>query len=232
MNETFEEKIIEYKEPLLKYIVRNHTNDEGIVRGSVLEHTYGENFSGIVVVIGAHIGGFSCFAASRGADRVYCFEPEEGNYNLLVRNIKLNGFENKIFPRRMAIGKQKEKRHLYVATPYTLNPGRHGLFYANYETFQEVDCESLDDIFLEEKLDVVELLKSDCEGGEYEFFPAASEDTLSRIKKIAMETHFSRKEELIKFFTERNFKAEEKLGVHGVPVSASIMIFQNLKYEV
>ncbi len=50
----------------------------------------------IVVDIGANIGVFTLFAASRTKNTVYAFEPFPGNVEFLNRNIHTNGLDNVI----------------------------------------------------------------------------------------------------------------------------------------
>ena len=49
-----------------------------------------------VVDIGAHIGYYTLIAANLAGKKgkVYAFEPEAENYSLLVKNIKVNGYQN------------------------------------------------------------------------------------------------------------------------------------------
>ena len=50
----------------------------------------------IVVDIGAHIGYYTLiFARLVGPKgKVFAFEPEPNNFNLLIKNIKINGYKN------------------------------------------------------------------------------------------------------------------------------------------
>jgi len=68
----------------------------------------------IFVDVGAHIGRFSLILAKRGS-KVFAYEPEKGNYNRLIKNIKLNQLSNKITPIMKACSNKKEKTKLYVS---------------------------------------------------------------------------------------------------------------------
>ena len=46
--------------------------------------------------IGANIGLYSCYAAARANCKVYSFEPSVFNLELLVKNININAFSNRI----------------------------------------------------------------------------------------------------------------------------------------
>lgn len=57
-----------------------------------------------VIDLGAHQGSFSLLAAKKGARRVFAFEPDPGNFRILLDNIADNGFSGLIFPIPLAIG--------------------------------------------------------------------------------------------------------------------------------
>jgi FkbM family methyltransferase len=59
-----------------------------------------------VVDAGANIGLFSFLAAAMGAKRVYAFEPVDGTYRLLCKNISENRLEGIVVPVQKALGKE------------------------------------------------------------------------------------------------------------------------------
>jgi predicted RNA methylase len=72
------------------FFYRPGTHDEYIIERVVKDNVYG--LSGdmkkqIVIDIGAHIGSFSCLAASKGAV-VWAFEPQSENFEILAQNAK------------------------------------------------------------------------------------------------------------------------------------------------
>jgi len=121
-------------------------------------------------------------AAKAGA-RVFSFEPLPANLTALERNVRLNGLGN-VLIFNTAISGKREKRLLFIpnnlahSARHSLNPGRGA-------QTQEVSCISLDGILLENNLECIDLLKIDCEGGEYE----ASAETLARTRTIIVECH-------------------------------------------
>ena len=68
-----------------------------------------------VVDIGANYGSYTLIASKLvGNDgRVYAFEPEPGNYDILVKNIEMNGYTN-VTPIRKAVSNKQGKVRLYV----------------------------------------------------------------------------------------------------------------------
>lgn len=124
-----------------------------------------------VVDVGAHIGYFSLLAAKQvePLGRVFAFEPAPGNYDLLVRNIRLNGYRN-IIPVQKAVSNREGK------SPLFLHPGAvaHTLFantFGKPDSTIEVETITLDRFFAVEGWPTVHLVKLDIEGAE----PAALE---------------------------------------------------------
>ncbi|MDI6735143.1 MAG: FkbM family methyltransferase [bacterium] len=129
----------------------------------------------VVVDLGANIGYFSLLAAKLvGKDgKVYSFEPEPKNYNYLVKNIDLNGYNN-IFSLQKAISDKAGKIKLYIC-PYdtghhTINQYKgieaykHDYCYEKKE-FIEIETMPLDD-FLSDKDFKADVIKMDVEGAE------------------------------------------------------------------
>lgn len=61
----------------------------------------------IVVDAGSDYGEFAIYCAKLGAKKVYAFEPVSGNYDLLVKNIKINDLSKKVIPIKIALGDKK-----------------------------------------------------------------------------------------------------------------------------
>lgn len=157
------------------------TNDN-IIHGVIEEATYGRNFTGTVVDIGANIGAFSCLAA-KTADHVYAYEPSKLNFTFLETNIAANGLKHKITARRVGLGNGEE-------TLYT-NPINCGAFstfnhYSIPGETEKITCITLDEIL--EPLETVDWLKMDCEGAEWDGLFNCK--TLGKVKNIVMELHF------------------------------------------
>lgn len=123
--------------------------------------------SGMVVIdIGAHVGYFSLLAARRvGSEgRVYAFEPEPMNYDLLVKNAELNGYQN-IDPIRKAVSSEVGVATLHLSA---LDNGRHSIFGQGLPQSRDETVETTTmDAFLEkEGWPTVGLVKVDVEGAE------------------------------------------------------------------
>ena len=147
----------------------------------------------VIVDVGAHIGDFSLFMAHKipGA-RILAFEPEPENFALLEENIKANGFEAQITPLKQAISDKSGQKIRLFQHPDNL--GMHTQFPQDRldsfgGTFTEVDTVSLEDVFEQNSIDSCDLLKMDCEGGEYPILLNAPTHVLERIQRISLEYH-------------------------------------------
>lgn len=197
----------------LTFYVRDNSWDENVARG-VATHLYGLKPHGVVVDIGAHIGSF-CIPASKVADKVIAFEPSPDNYKVLLKNIQANDVSVEVH--NVALGVPGE-RDLHF---YQRNTGMTTLFPQKRDN-QKIESTKKDTvtvISLDEALkdiDVVDVMKIDCEGGEYEFLPNASQETFDKIKSIVLELHKGEQDALIQFlrgkFTSVKVKNSDAKG--------------------
>lgn len=119
-----------------------------------------------VVDVGAHVGFFTLLAARKvgPSGRVYAFEPDPSTYDLLVENIRLNGYHNVVAVRK-AVWKSEGFKELF------LNPkdSRVNTLYrsdAVSKRHVSVETISLDDFFQREGWPSVHVIKMDIEGAE------------------------------------------------------------------
>lgn len=126
----------------------------------------------VVVDIGANIGYFTLLSArligKKG--RVYSFEPEPVNYNLLLKNINLNSYDN-VVPLNKAVSNVKGMVRLYLSDSdtgaHTLrhNPSGGKFVTTHSGKFVEVESIILDEFF-EGKGHAINVIKLDVEGAE------------------------------------------------------------------
>ncbi len=116
----------------------------------------------VFVDIGANIGFFTVIAAQAGAT-VHAFEPDETNYQRLLRNLKLNGFkEPQVKTYRCALSDKSGHATLYRSL--TDNYGRVSLVSEKSPDGYEVPLRRLDDILT--SFDQRYVVKVDVEGAE------------------------------------------------------------------
>ena len=118
----------------------------------------------VVIDVGANIGYYTLiFAKLVGKNgKVYAFEPDPMNFNILKKNVEINGYNNVILTDK-AVSNKLETTKLYLSK----NLGGHRLYSsAEGNKFVEVQTTKLDDFF-KDKPKKVNFIKLDIEGFEY-----------------------------------------------------------------
>lgn len=77
---------------------------------------------------------------------------------------------------------------------------------------ETVVSRSLDDIMSAYGDEDYDFLKMDCEGAEYDILPMASRDTLRKVRRMAIETHAGRGEELRDLLISAGFEIVQFIG--------------------
>lgn len=176
-----------------KLSVRRLTTDEQFVQNIIVNHEYTPpgfeiSQSDTVVDVGGNIGTFALLAgrsASKG--RVFTFEPNRENYELLLRNIALNGATN-IIATKAAVAASKGALKLFCAGDGGFHSTQEGRI-RDSSAFELVDALCLKDVFDDHGIERCDFMKLDCEGAEYEILYGLPKEYFGRIQKIAMEYH-------------------------------------------
>lgn len=164
-----------------------------ITKEIFVEHVYtpiGSNLSiganDVVVDIGANIGIFTLYAATKTQNKIYAFEPFPGNYEFLLRNIATNGLRN-VTTDCLAVSDKRGVKKLYLSK----KSGGQMLFDHRIDgrPFIEVPTQTLAGIMKERSMNEIDFLKMDCEGSEGQILASTPSDCLQRIRAIAMEFH-------------------------------------------
>ena len=119
-----------------------------------------------VLDIGANVGYFTVLGAKLVGPqgKVFAFEPEPSNYDVLLKNLELNGHMNVItLPK--AVSNQKGTAELIISD---LDSGFHSLAHLNLPERGTVTVETItiDDFMEENGWPQIDLVKMDIEGGE------------------------------------------------------------------
>ena len=175
------------------FYIRPDTNDQLIMDENRISDQYGLSKLGkfkpndIVIDIGGHIGIFAIECAVRGAN-VISFEPNPENYEIFLKNIEVNKFEDKITVYNKAIADKAGTAYLYLDD---INPGSHSLIENCVDHPGDnkvmVDTVTLDSIT--ENIKWVTLIKLDCEGLEYKIL---TNSDLKKVERITAELHASK----------------------------------------
>jgi FkbM family methyltransferase len=140
-----------------------------------------------VVDIGANVGDSPIYFALNGAKRVYAYEPFPYIYGRARRNISANHLEKKIFLYNEGVGGRNSSVILpsnYIDGGSDIrNPKSKG------QKTQRVRIITLGSIVKKHGLHNA-LLKSDCEGSEYDIFFNADNRTLQAFDEMVIEYHY------------------------------------------
>lgn len=140
----------------------------------------------IVVDVGANVGIFSLFAATKTHNIVYAIEPFPDNFNYLKRNVHTNGLENiKIY--NIALCDKIGCTDLFIddeSGGHLLNP-----IVGNSKKCIEVSTTTLKQFMDKNNIQHIDFLKLDCEGSEGLILESTPIEYLKKIEKIAMEFH-------------------------------------------
>ena len=122
----------------------------------------------VVIDVGAHIGYFTLLFADLVGPKgkVFSFEPEPKNFELLKKNIEINNHQN-VIPNNKVVSDKNEKCILYT---FTSSSGANRIYKPeNNQEAKPIESESksLDEYFKNSPyLDKIKLVKVDVEGAE------------------------------------------------------------------
>ena len=161
--EVFGNKLILSKKGLALTISHYGTYEE--LEAKIMEEKI--KVGSIVVDVGANIGLHTLNMARivGNTGRVFAFEPDPSNFEILGENVKINNYQNIILEEK-AVGDKHGRVTLYQSD----NPGNHRLFPQTKQTKGEVEVEltSLDKYFIDSNLaEKINFIKIDVEGLEF-----------------------------------------------------------------
>lgn len=167
----------------------NGGSDKLVVKETWVENVYqiekgdfnlNDGHQGIMIDLGANIGAVSVFAASLDSNiKVYAYEPEVNNFELLQRNLKKNRVNGQVSTIKQAVSDYNGTSHISNSQGNSmLTADKHG---------EKVNVITLKEVFTHNKIKECDVMKVDVEGAEYEIFTKADFDDLMRIKYLTME---------------------------------------------
>ena len=152
-------------------ILRQGTLDDRILHEIWIEKVYDKRLQStdeIIVDIGAHIGLFTLFAAAKCPNaKVFCFEPDPDNFQLLMENIKLNNLATRIRAFKIGLSGKSGKRVMHVSE--SENTGNRSIIdsYTNEHTI-EIETLTLSEVYRQCDISHIDFLKVDVENAEAE----------------------------------------------------------------
>jgi FkbM family methyltransferase len=178
----------------LQFTVRQNYMDASILAEVFLDRDYIRGFRlsprPVVVDVGGYIGDFAIFAAKHlGAARVVVVEPSPENWKLLTKNVADNHCAETITALQMAVTDGSPLR-MDVDAPERAQARVSADYFGKPKSqLKEVAGISLTKLVQDFHLDVIDLLKIDCEGGEYTILLTAPTEVLGRVKNLVFEFH-------------------------------------------
>lgn len=134
----------------------------------------------LIIDAGANIGAFTLFALLRAPDcHVIAIEPAPDSCQRLRSLVRRHGFEHRCTIHQAALSDRMG------TTTIQMNVGSQ--FRVSGKGGVEVSSITLS--HLVGAHDIVDMLKIDTEGAEYQTFPAVASETLRRIRQIELEYH-------------------------------------------
>lgn len=164
-----------------------------------------------VIDIGANVGKVTLILARHVGEtgKVYSFEPEINNFNLLRKNIEINNLKN-VIPLRYAVTDKSGKTLLKVSGACTT----HQVCTDTSEITQEIETVSLDEYFKDQRID---FMKIDAEGSEPKI--------INGMKNIV------RNNPNMTFITEYETRVMKALGVDRLKYTDEIESMGFMMYE-
>jgi FkbM family methyltransferase len=141
-----------------------------------------------VIDIGGHVGTFSCRLSQLHAGaRVQAFEPSATTAAFLRGNVLRNGFGDRVSVHEVALA---ATTGFAVFDDNGAGSGLNGLAAAGHAagTATKVETVAFDDIIATTNAPV-DLVKIDCEGGEYDLVLGSSRDSWANVQRVVIEWH-------------------------------------------
>jgi FkbM family methyltransferase len=205
----------------LDFTVRRNRRDAEVLAEVFLDCEYVSDFTPlgmhpIVVDVGGYIGDFAIYAAARlKAKKVITIEPSPQNFDLLTENIRNNGLSDKIVCIQKAMTNARSVR-LSVKAPENAQWRVSAYYERDQAEMAEVQGISLDEIVRDYSLSNIDLLKLDCEGGEYDILLSTPREVLTKVQNVVLEFHeISGWQELLTAVKTRLLEEGFRLRVQG-----------------
>jgi len=173
------------------------------VSAIVIKNEYGSKFDDkdegmIIVDIGANKGYFSIYAATNINNKIFSYEPIVSTFEKFKDNIAINNNTN-ISPYNFGVAGKKSLREFNTSSDKTITSS---MVFTSGGEVEKVQCITLADVFIDNGLHYIDLLKVDCEGAEFEILYTTEAEFLSKIGLIRMEYH--------------NFVEEESSAINNI----------------
>jgi len=199
-----------------RYYIRPHSTDLSVVNEAVILDPYLRSgyiqlpANSVIVDVGANIGDFAVQLALRcPRGCVYAVEPLAENVKMIALNSLLNDLTARIQVVPVALGAQPGESDICVA-----GNASSAYFVDQRAPVERVRVTTLPLLMADYNIEWIDLLKLDCEGAEWDVFPAC-EAVLPKIGQICMEYHTANGwtgERLAEWLQARGFETRISAG--------------------
>jgi len=220
-SETLKPIIVSFPSPLKSKIMTRWFSSFGLFSEIYLEDVYFKETlkEGLTVIdVGASVGPYTILAAEKVGKngKVIAIEPWPKNYELLIKNIELNNFQN-IIPKNIALTDHEGFEKLYLSSSFA---GHSLIFHEDKNSYINIPVTTIDKLVEELGFKKIDLIKIDAEGVEIPILKGA-EKTLKNnpnVKMFVASYHYpSEVKEVCQFLNERGFKT--KVSKEGIVVT-------------
>lgn len=177
----------------MKLTLRTRTSDRNVFNDLWLDRVYDfdmDAWAGFTTIIdiGAHIGMFTMLGALRSPDaRIIALEPEASNVTILRRNVDQNSLQARVTVLAMGIAPAIGTMPLYVSR--TRGEQNSSFHHVKDGAIMEMPVTTLEHVLASQHIQECDLLKINCEGGEYEMLYRLPSDLFPRIKRMVINYH-------------------------------------------
>ncbi len=185
-----------------------------------------------LVDVGAGLGDFTVSVARRFPNaRIFAFEPFAESFDLMQRNLALNEIGiDRVHIMQEAVNSTGKPMVLSMLGESVQHSTSNTPMGARTKT---VSARNLESLIEAHSIDVIDLLKVDCEGGEYDIFLTARPQLFERIRHVRMEYHDAhtqhRHVELIKALEAQGFAVSR--FPNPVHAETGLIYASNLRFE-
>lgn len=176
----------------------------------------------VVIDIGASIGDAALFFISKGATRVFSFEPNPESFALAAANLTRNRVAHRVILSPEAVGRRTGVAPLFfpqgVPNASSLSPSRQARLRWKFDSSVPVGVRSLQTVLDAAGSDPIGLVKIDAQGGEYDIICGSESSTLQRARAFIIE-FTDGAGPLVRHLTAAGFRVQAGSGSRGYLVA-------------
>lgn len=139
----------------------------------------------IVIDGGAFRGETSFWLISKGARKVYAFEPDPYNFSILCENVNINKLNDRIIPIQRILSNKEGEEFTFLFT----GSGSSSIVNSEKENNFKISSITIDNFVVDNRLESVDFIKLDVEGSELDVLQGAV-NTIKKFKsKLAISVY-------------------------------------------